>query len=129
MAVIVDCSAKRKNAAGQLVKTVCKNYHSKKHKKQRSKYNKATKKYQSHGNKKEYRQARAARKMQVAPPKKQGAKKRITPVLVNGPPPANNLVANARAPTKGQQRMLDTINRMERHYSNKANNDRSVVQF
>ena len=61
--------------------------------------------------------------------KKQAAKKRITPVLVNGPPPANNLVANARAPTKGQQRMLDTINRMERHYSNKANNDRSVVQF
>ena len=41
--------------------------------------------------------------MQVAPPKKQGTKKRITPVLVNGPPPANNLVANARAPTKGQQ--------------------------
>ena len=32
MAVNVDCSAKRKNAAGQLVKTVCKNYHSKKHK-------------------------------------------------------------------------------------------------
>ena len=29
MAVIVDCAAKRKNAAGQLVKTVWKNYHSK----------------------------------------------------------------------------------------------------
>ena len=52
MAVIVDCAAKRKNAAGQLVKTVCKNYHSKKHKKQRSNYNRATRKYQSHGNKK-----------------------------------------------------------------------------
>ena len=33
MAVIVDCAAKRKNAAGKLVKTVCKNYHSKKHRK------------------------------------------------------------------------------------------------
>ena len=44
MAVIVDCAAKRKNVAGQLVKTVCKNYHSKKHKKQRSKYNRDTRK-------------------------------------------------------------------------------------
>ena len=44
MAVIVDCSEKRKNSKGQLVKTVCKNYHSKKHKKQRNKYNQARKK-------------------------------------------------------------------------------------
>ena len=29
------------------------------------------------------------------------ARKRIAPVLVNGPPPVNNLAANARAPTKG----------------------------
>ena len=129
MAVIVDCAAKRKNAAGQLVKTVCKNYHSKKHKKQRSKYNSDTRKYQSHGNRKEYRQARAGNKMQVAPPKKQVARKRIAPVLVNEPPPVNNLAANARAPTKGQQRMLDTVNRMERRYKNPANNDRRVIQF
>ena len=43
MAVIIDCSEKRKNSKGQLVKTVCKNYHSKKHKKQRNKYNTARK--------------------------------------------------------------------------------------
>ena len=48
MAVIIDCSEKRKNSKGQLVKTVCKNYHSRKHKKQRNKYNTALKKYQNH---------------------------------------------------------------------------------
>ena len=87
MAVIVDCSEKRKNSKGQLVKTVCQNYHSKKHKKQRNKYNTARKKYQNHKNK-------GKKKMPAPPPvipqqihaAVQGAKikKRIIPTLVSG---------------------------------------------
>ena len=60
MAVIIDCAEKRKNSKGQLVKTVCKHYHSKKHKKQRNNYNQARKKYQNHKNK--------GRKKMPAPP-------------------------------------------------------------
>ena len=51
MAVIIDCAEKRKHYKGQLVKSVCKNYHSKKHKKQRNRYNQARKNYQNHKNK------------------------------------------------------------------------------
>ena len=66
MAVIIDCSEKRKNSKGQLVKTVCKNYHSRKHKKQRNKYNQARKKYQNH-------KIKGRKKMPVIPPPIQAA--------------------------------------------------------
>jgi hypothetical protein len=59
MAVIVDCKARRKNKAGIPDATVCKNYHAKIHKYHRFHYNKRKGKYQSHGNKKMYRIARA----------------------------------------------------------------------
>jgi hypothetical protein len=60
MPVIVDCSKKRKNKKGILVDTVCKKYFSKHHKKHRRQVNEIQGKYQSHGNKKIYRQMREA---------------------------------------------------------------------
>ena len=127
MAVIIDCAEKRKNSKGQLVKSVCKNYHSKKHKKQCNKYNQAREKYQNHKNK-------GRKKMPVIPPQIQAGiqagRKGITTVLLNGaPPPSNNLDSNVRAPTQGQQRMLNTINRMQKHYSNPTHNIRNVIVF
>ena len=126
MAVIIDCSEKRKNSKGQLVKTVCKNYHSKKHKKQRNKYNTARKKYQNHKNK---GKKRTPAPPPVIPPQIQAAvqgakvKKRIEPVLLNGPAPA----ADGRIPTAGQQRVLNTIDRMAKHYRKKLHNERKIV--
>ena len=126
MAVIIDCSEKRKNSKGQLVKTVCKNYHSWKHKKQRNKYNTARKKYQNHKNK---GKKRTPAPPPVIPPQIQAAvqgakvKKRIEPVLLNGPAPT----ADGRIPTAGQQRVLNTIDRMEKHYKNKTHNLRNIV--
>ena len=63
MPVVVYCSKKRKNKKGVLVATVCKKYFTKHHKKHRRQVNEIQGKYQSHGNKKIYRQMReAARK-------------------------------------------------------------------
>ena len=55
----------------------------------------------------------------------QGAKvkKRIEPVLLNGPAPT----ADGRIPTAGQQRMLNTIDRMAKHYKKKSHNERKIV--
>ena len=64
----------------------------------------------------------------VIPPQIQAAvqgakvKKRIEPVLLNGPAPTAD-----RIPTAGQQRMLNTISRMEKHYRDKTHNLRNVV--
>ena len=65
----------------------------------------------------------------VIPPQIQAAiqgakvKKRIEPVLLNAPASA----ADGRIPTAGQQRMLNTISRMEKHYKNPTHNLRNVV--
>ena len=127
MPVIVDCSKKRKNKKGKLVATVCRKYFSKHHKKHRRQVNEIQGKYQSHGNKKEYRQMRESRKKKktiiatdvaqtpvVFPPAK--TKKRIQPTLLNNAPqPQQGLVSSNQ--TAGQKRMQNTVNRMEKFYS------------
>ena len=127
MPVIVDCSKKRKNKKGILVATVCRKYFSKHHKKHRRQVNEIQGKYQSHGNKKEYRQMRESRKKKktiIATDVKQTpvviprakTKKRIQPTLLsNAPQPQQGLVSSNQ--TAGQKRMQNTVNRMEKFYS------------
>ena len=136
MPVIVDCSKKRKNKKGVLVATVCKKYFTKHHKKHRRQVNEIQGKYQSHGNKKIYRQMREAAKKKkkeiiatdvsqtpvVFPPTKTKTKKRIQPTLINSAPIQQAPVFGNTGQTAGQKRMQNTINRMEKHYSNPAHN-------
>ena len=122
MAVIIDCSEKRKNSKGQLVKTVCKNYHSRKHKKQRNKYNTARKKYQNHKNK-------GKKKMPAPPPvipppiqaAVQGAKikKRIATTLGAVAPVAMNSAA------AGQKTFQNALNRIESRARNEKGSDKN----
>ena len=122
MPVIVDCSKKRKNKKGKLVATVCRKYFSKHHKKHRRQVNEIQGKYQSHGNKKEYRQMRESRKKKkaiittdvsqtpvVIPRTK--TKKRIQPTLLNNAPQPQQGFGNSNQ-TAGQKRMHNTINRI-----------------
>ena len=127
MPVIVDCSKKRKNKKGIHVATVCRKYFSKHHKKHRRQVNEIQGKYQSHGNKKEYRQMRESRKKKkpiittdvsetpvVIPRTK--TKKRIQPTLLNNAPQGQQGFGNSNQ-TAGQKRMQNTVNRMEKFYS------------
>jgi hypothetical protein len=122
MPVIIDCSKKIKNKKGILVATVCRKYFSKHHKKHRRQVNEIQGKYQSHGNKKEYRQMRESRKKKktiittdvsqtpvVIPRTK--TKKRIQPTLLNNAPQPLQGFGNSNQ-TAGQKRMHNTINRI-----------------
>ena len=57
----------------------------------------------------------------VFPPSKTKTKKRIQPTLMNGAT-QQSPVFGSNGQTPGQRRMQNTVNRMEKHYSNPANN-------